>query len=374
MLISISYLGKVMTRFTPRYDVWLEIEGKRVIGSSEAKILEGIQRVGSFMAASKAVGVSYAHAWNLVDNMRKIIGRPIVEARKGGEYGGGASLTEAGLTLLSEYYELEKRVRKSVVGTPSRSQRRSVVRRAIKLPEFTIIGSDCIGLDILVGLMRRERSFSYEIVRVGSSGGLSAIMLGEADVAGIHLLDEDTGEYNTPFLRRYWVAERAALIRGYIREIGLIVAKGNPKNIQTVQDLLRRGVRMLNRTLGSGTRTLLDTLLRKAVEKRGLKFNEVVGRIRGYSVEVDSHAEVAEAVAKGQADVGFGVKYAADRYGLEFKPITQEHFDFVVEERRLRKPLLKLFIEKLASKEFKDEAEKVGLHTLDNTGTIIYRP
>jgi putative molybdopterin biosynthesis protein len=363
-----------MSRLIPRFEVWLEVDGRRVIGSSEAKILEGIQRLGSFMAASKAVGVSYAHAWNLVDEMRRILGQPIVEAKRGGEFGGGARLTEAGLSLLNEYYELEKRVRESVEGSSAGAERRGVIRRRIKLPEFTIIGSDCVGLEILVGLMRRERSFTYEIVRVGSSAGLSAIMLGEADVAGIHLLDEETGEYNTPFLRRYWIADRAALIRGYLREIGLIVAKGNPKNIHSIQDLLRRDIRMVNRTLGSGTRALQDMLLRRAVEKRGLKFNEVVKKIRGYSVEVHSHAEVAKAVAEGRADVGFGVKYAAQKYGLDFIPITQERFDFVVEERRLRKPLLKLFIEKLASKEFKGEAEKVGLHTLDDTGEIIYKP
>ena len=363
-----------MSRFIPRFDVWLEVDGKRVIGSSEAKILEGIQKLGSFMAASKAVGVSYAHAWNLVDNMRRILGEPIVEARKGGEFGGGARLTEVGLNLLNEYYGLEKRVRESVEGSSARAEHRGVIRRPIRLPEFTIIGSDCVGLDILVGLMRKEKSFTYEIVRVGSSGGLSAIMLGEADVAGIHLLDEETMEYNTPFLRRYWIADRAALIRGYIRDIGLIVAKGNPKNIQSVQDLLRRGVRMVNRTLGSGTRTLQDMLLRRTIEKRGLKFSEVVKRIRGYSVEVHSHAEAAKAVAEGNADVVVGVKYAANIYDLDFIPITQEHFDFVVEERRLRKPLLKLFLEKLASKEFKKEAEKVGLHTLNDTGKIIYKP
>jgi molybdate transport repressor ModE-like protein len=363
-----------MDRFTPRFEVWLEVDGKRVIGSSEAKILEGIQKLGSFMAASKAVGVSYAHAWNLVDNMRRILGEPIVEARKGGEFGGGAHLTDVGLNLLNSYYELEKRVRESVEGASARAKRKGVVRRPIKLPEFTIVGSDCVGLEILVGLMRRERSFTYEIVRVGSSGGLSAIMLGEADVAGVHLLDEETGEYNTPFLRRYWIADRAALIRGYIRDIGLIVPKDNPKNIQSIQDLLRRGVRMVNRTLGSGTRALQDMLLRRAVEKRGLKFNEVVKRINGYSVEVHTHTEVAKAVAEGKADVGFGVKYAANIYGLDFIPITQEYFDFVAEETRLRKPLLKLFMEKLASKEFKNEAEKTGLHTLDNTGMVIYKP
>jgi len=363
-----------MDRFTPRFEVWLEVDGKRVIGSSEAKILEGIQKLGSFMAASKAVGVSYAHAWNLVDNMRRILGEPIVEARKGGEFGGGAHLTDVGLNLLNGYYELEKRGRESVEGASARAKRKGVVRRPIKLPEFTIVGSDCVGLEILVGLMRRERSFTYEIVRVGSSGGLSAIMLGEADVAGVHLLDEETGEYNTPFLRRYWIADRAALIRGYIRDIGLIVPKDNPKNIQSIQDLLRRGVRMVNRTLGSGTRALQDMLLRRAVEKRGLKFNAVVKRIKGYSVEVHTHTEVAKAVAEGKADLGFGVKYAAQIYGLDFIPITQEYFDFVAEETRLRKPLLKLFMEKLASKEFKNEAEKTGLHTLDNTGMVIYKP
>ncbi len=363
-----------MSQFTPRYQVWLEVNGKRVVGASEAKILEGIQKLGSFMAASKAVGVSYAHAWNVVDDISKAIGKPIVEAKKGGEYGGGTRLTEEGIALLKRYYELENRVRETVLGASSKPFKSRFVHRKVSLPEFTVIGSDCIGLSILVELMLKEREFTYDVVRVGSAAGLSAIMLGEADVAGIHLLDERTGEYNTPFLKRYWVADKAALIRGYVRDLGFIVAKGNPKGIRTIQDLLRKDVKMVNRTLGSGTRALLDMLLRREVEMRGLKFNEVVKKIRGYSVEASSHAEVADSVAKGEADVGFGIKYAADKHGLDFITAAQEHFDFVVEERRLRKPLIRLFIEKLTSKEFEKEAEKAGLHILKDIGSVIYRP
>lgn len=364
----------MMVKPTPRYQVWLELGGKRVIGADEAKILEGIQKLGSFMAASKAVGVSYAHAWNAVDGIRRALGKPVVEARKGGEFGGGARLTEDGVEILRQYRELEGRVRQAVLGDVSGVERGLFTSSRIRLPEFTIIGSDCIGLNILVELMLREKSFNYEVVRVGSSGGLSAIMLGEADIAGIHLLDEETKEYNLPFLKRYWVADRAALIRGYVRDLGLIVARGNPKGIRSVHDLLRGDVKIVNRNLGSGTRALLDMLLKKEAEKTGLRFNVALKKIRGYSVEVNSHARVADAVAKRVADAGFGIKYVADARGLDFIPLIQEHFDFVVEESRLRKPLIKLFINKLSSKEFREKAEEVGLHVLEDTGRIVYRP
>lgn len=357
------------------FQVWLEVDGKRVFGRQEAEILEGIKKLGSFMATARSLGISYAHAWNTIDQVSSVLGEHLVEARKGGEYGGGAKLTEAGLKILEDYYGLERQVGEFISGSSAANARDIFESKKTELPEFTVIGSDCVGIKLLVDMMLKKEQFSSEVVSVGSSGGLAAVMLGETDVAGVHLLDEETGEYNTPFLKRYWVSDRAVLVRGYLRDLGLIVKEGNPKHILEIEDLLRSDVRFVNRPLGSGTRTLLDIVLRRIGEKKGLKFRSVAEKVKGYPAEVKLHSESAEAVATGKADVAFGIKAAQIRQ-LDFIPVAQENFDFVIEERRLRKPLVKLFIERLSSKEFTDKLQEqnTGLRTTKETGTIIYRP
>jgi putative molybdopterin biosynthesis protein len=363
-----------VNKLKPGFQVWLEANGKRVFGEQEAKILEGIKKLGSFMGTSRSLGISYAHAWNTIDQASSALGEHFVEARKGGEYGGGAKLTEAGLRILEDYYGLEHQVGEFLSGY-SAANARDIFELKTELPEFTVIGSDCVGIGLLVDMMLKKGQFSYEVVSVGSSGGLAAVMLGETDVAGVHLLDEETGEYNISFLKRYWVSDRAVLVRGYLRDIGLIVKKSNPKNILEVEDLLRSDVKFVNRPLGSGTRTLLDIFLRRIGEKKGLKFKNITKKVKGYPAEVKLHSEAAEAVATGKADVAFGIK-AVKTHKLDFIPIAQENFDFVIEERRLRKPLVKLFIERLSSREFTDKLREqdLGLRTTKETATIIHRP
>lgn len=358
----------------PVGEAWLELEGQRVIGRSEAEVLEGIRKLGSFVSTAKALGISYSHAWNTVDNIRRIVGKPIVEANVGGRHGGGARLTAEGSAILGRYYDLAKKLEESLPGRSPVRETRAIFSSRVELPEFTIIGSDCVGIGILLEMMLKKKAFTHDVISIGSSGGLGAIMLGEADVAGIHLLDEETGEYNTPFLARYWLADKAVLVRGYLREMGLIVAKGNPKGITTVSDLLRKDVKMVNRNLGSGTRTLLDTYLKREAERRGVKFKDTVGRIRGYSVEISSHADVARAVENEHADVGLGIKSPTITGGLDFVLMVQEKFDFVIEEKRLRKPLVGVFLEELSSMQFETKARAVGLDCSKDTGSVIYRP
>jgi len=359
----------------PGFQVWLELDGKRVMGHQEAQILSGIKKFGSFMATSRAIGMSYAHVWNTIDQLSSTLDQQIVEARKGGEYGGGAKLTKSGLSLLEKYNDLETYVGRGLSKSmPIKTREFFELRN--KLPEFTVAGSDCFGIKILLDMMLKKEQFSFEVASIGSSGGLTTIMLGEADVAGVHLLDEDTNEYNISFLKRYWVSNQAVLVRGYLREIGFIIPKGNPKNVSGLDDLLRRDIRFINRPLGSGTRTLIDIYLSKICENKGLKFRDIVSKVKGYQVEVKSHNEAAKAIANGKADVAFGLKAAAVTNNLDFIKVMNENFDFVVDERRLKKPLVKLFIEKLSSKEFTDRLLKksFGLKTIEETGKIIYKP
>ncbi len=243
----------------------------------------------------------------------------------------------------------------------------------IKPADLMIIGSHCVGIDVLLEIMQRRKQVQAKVINVGSTGGILAVKRGEADIAGTHLLDEETGEYNVPYLVRYGLSGEAVLVKGYIREQGFIVAKGNPKGIEGFEDLLRDDVTFINRNPGSGTRILLDMNLRKIAEEKGISFDELKRKIKGYDVEAKSHTAVAVAVLTGKADVGLGIRTVAERYGLDFIPVRPEEYDFVIRKERLEKESVKLFLEVLKSEEFRRELEKrlPGIRVTERTGKII---
>ena len=245
----------------------------------------------------------------------------------------------------------------------------------LKPADLMIIGSHCIGIDVLLEVMRRRGfGFRCKVVNTGSSGGLAAIRRGEADIAGTHLLDEKTGVYNIPFLERFEIADKAILVRGYNREQGLVVAKGNPKNIRGMEDILREGISFINRNPGSGTRILLDMHLNQIARKKGVSFERLTSKIDGYRVEAKSHTAVAVAVLHGKADVGLAIHAVADMYGLGFIPVAEEHYDFLIRKERFVKDVVKAFVEVLRSEEFKTALRKrtVGLTPTKETGLVIY--
>ncbi|MBL7118887.1 molybdopterin biosynthesis protein [Candidatus Bathyarchaeota archaeon] len=247
----------------------------------------------------------------------------------------------------------------------------------LKPADLMIIGSHCIGIDLLLELIRRRHpDFNSKVINVGSSGGLAAIRRGEADIAGVHLLDEETGEYNTPFLDRYGIADRAVLIRGYNRKQGLIVARKNPKEIKGLEDILREDLSFVNRNPGSGTRILLDMKLNEIARSEGIGFEQLSSKIKGYRIEAKSHTAVAVAVLQGKADLGLGIETVADRYGLDFIPVTEEHYDFTVQTERLGKESIQVFLGTLRSEDFRDELEQrvPGLLPTTETGKTIYPP
>jgi molybdenum cofactor synthesis domain-containing protein len=223
----------------------------------------------------------------------------------------------------------------------------------IAFPDLLIIGSHCLGVDVIARLMA-DRGFTVRSVNVGSTGGLRAIRKGIADVAGIHLLDE-SGTYNAPFIRDL---PEAALVKGYVREQGLIVAKGNPLNIKGLGDL--PGKRFINRTKGSGTRTLLDLGLKRLAGERHTTLKEIVDSIPGYDVEAKTHSAVASAILTGKADAGLGIKTVAVQNGLGFIPLRDEEYDFVLQKSRMDKPAVKAFLDVLGSEEFKRDIAQLG--------------
>ena len=226
------------------------------------------------------------------------------------------------------------------------------------------IGSHDLTLDVLANLLRRTNpDLTLASSNVGSLGGLLALKRGEAHLAGCHLLDEETGEYNVPYIKRVLPDEKIVLLNLVYREQGLMVKKGNPKGIHALEDLLRDDVAFINRQRGSGTRVLLDY----EMKQRGLDPTN----INGYEREEFTHTAVAAAVDSGMADVGLGILAAARALKLDFVPLLKERYDLAVPKAFFENPLVQALIETINSKEFKAQVDSLGGYDTSETGRIL---
>ncbi|MCZ7397171.1 MAG: molybdopterin biosynthesis protein [Candidatus Methanoperedens sp.] len=227
-------------------------------------------------------------------------------------------------------------------------------------PDLLFIGSHCLGLDVLAEIA----DLRIRVINIGSSGGLSAIRNGTADIAGVHLLD-DSGVYNISFLKRFGIKE-AILVKGYLREQGLMVKKGS--DIKVFDDILN--ARIINRNTGSGTRVITDLKLKEAALKKGVSFEELIDHIDGYQIEAKTHSAVAAAVKLGKADAGIGIRAVAEKNGLEFIKLADEEYDFVIPFKLLESIEIKKFFDALRSEDFKRKLPE-GLRTYERTGEIV---
>lgn len=242
-----------------------------------------------------------------------------------------------------------------------------LLSQRVRLVDLVVIGSHCPGVSLITDLA----GLSAKIVNLGSLMGWFAVKRGEADIAGTHLLHEQTLEYNTPFIELYGLQRSAVLIRGYSRMQGFMVKKGNPKKILSFKDLLRDDVVFINRNKGSGTRALIDHNLSTLIP-----LNEAVSKIRGYAREAKTHSAVAAAVAQGRADVGVGVEAWASAYDLGFIPISEERFDFLIPAEKMSKASVQRFIQILSSVRFAEELRRrfKGYNVDKEAGCVLYKP
>ena len=226
------------------------------------------------------------------------------------------------------------------------------------------IGSHDMTLDLLASELRRKNpELTLASSNVGSLGGLLALGRGEAHMAGCHLLDEETGEYNVSFVRRYLKGRAVVLMNLVQRVQGLIVRNGNPKSVSSLEDLVREEVTFVNRQRGSGTRVLLDYML-----KRGGLSNE---QLHGYEREEYTHLAVAAAVNAGRADVGLGVLSAARAMGMDFVPLLTEQYDLAIPTEFYESDLLQPLLSLIRSDEFEQEVQALGGYDTSQTGDVV---
>jgi putative molybdopterin biosynthesis protein len=220
--------------------------------------------------------------------------------------------------------------------------------RELRLADLVVIGSHCVGLDYLLGELHRT-GIRSKFLAVGSLAGLEAAARGECDIAGVHLLDPQTGEYNRPFLR-----PGLQLVAGYGRLQGIVFRQGDARfEGRTARDGIAAAVAdpgcvMVNRNQGSGTRSLIDRLLGGA-------------RPPGYAVQPRTHNAVAAAVIQHRADWGVTLDIIARQAGLGFIPVQPEQYDFVMPAARADRPAVRAFRERLADPATRDALARLGM-------------
>lgn len=229
---------------------------------------------------------------------------------------------------------------------------------------IVIIGSHDLILDILRNeLQTKWPEFRLASFHTGSMGGLLALKQGIAHLATSHLLDVGSGEYNFPYLERILAGHPLVVVNMAYRQQGFMIAKGNPKKILEIKDLARDDVRFINRQKGSGTRVLLDYLL------RGSDINS--SAIQGYNQEEFTHLMVASAVANGRVDTGLGIFSAARAFGLDFIPLIKERYDLIIPERYFDSQRITKILEIMKTNYFKEQVANLGGYDLSECGKVL---
>jgi putative molybdopterin biosynthesis protein len=224
----------------------------------------------------------------------------------------------------------------------------TLIGQALHPADLIFIGSHCIGVDYLMSEMS-QRGWHVKTIAVGSQGGIAAAKRGECDLAGTHLLDEPSGQYNAPFLDA-----TLSLQKGYGRKQGLVFRSGDSRFAgKTLADAIAVALAdpeclMINRNRGSGTRVLIDGLLGKA-------------RPRGFHVEAKSHNSVAAAVSQNRADWGVAIEPVARGLGLGFIPMKDEEYDFAIPLARRERPAVQAFLELLREPATREGLAKLGM-------------
>ncbi|MEX0711004.1 MAG: molybdopterin biosynthesis protein [Pirellulales bacterium] len=224
----------------------------------------------------------------------------------------------------------------------------------LRVSDLVVIGSHCVGLDYLLGQLQ-DQGLATKFLAVGSTAGLQAAQRGQCDVAGIHLLDPDSGQYNRPF-----VTPGLELIEGYGRVQGIVFRPGDRRFAGSAVEAVERVKRdadcvMVNRNQGSGTRILIDRLLGG-------------DRPAGYAVQARNHNAVAAAVAQGRADWGVAIEWVARHNGLGFLPLADERYDFVVPQARRDRPAVVALRKLLAEDRIRRRLAEMGFVLKEEAG------
>ena len=226
-------------------------------------------------------------------------------------------------------------------------------------------GSNDPVLDILLTAIKTKHpAFNIFSANTGSVSGLEAFNTGLTDIAFSHLYDPETGEYNTPYLKKYCPDHQPVVVNLFYRQIGFLTPKSKFNIFKGWESLTQKDIRFVNRQRGSGIRILLDYELKKR--------KIACADISGYGLEVYTHFEVGLSLISGEADVGIASAAVAKILDLNFQPLVSERFDMVLDKNTFFQPAIQAFIETLQSEQFKNRVEKIGNYSFKDAGRILH--
>jgi len=258
------------------------------------------------------------------------------------------------------------RIPGNIEGVSMDEKVQATLLRPLSSIENTIVvtGSHDNTLDLLADQIKKQNgSISISSSHVGSMGGIMAIKKGACHMAGVHLLDPEDGSYNISYIKKYLNNNKIWLINLVMRDQGLIVPKGNFKNIQSIEDLKTKNLQFINRQAGSGTRILFDYKLKSL----GISPDD----IKGYQNDEYTHMSVAVAVLSGRADAGLGIQAAAKALDLDFVPVVTEEYDLIIPDRFYKTKKIQVLLETIKTKNFQDRVICLGGYSTDNTGKVM---
>jgi molybdate-binding protein len=256
----------------------------------------------------------------------------------------------------------------SAAGVLQRARRRRADVETFQSPDeidstLLMSGCDPAAAMLVDWLARRRSPIRAVTLPCSSRESLRALVDGRAHVAGVHLRDQKSGEYNLASIRRALGRRRSIVVNFARWELGLATAPGNPLAIRGFADLGRPGLKIVNREDGSGARSVLDHALGEVGIHRE--------RVAGYQFEVGGHLEVAAAIAAGQADVGVTIRLGADAYGLHFLPHQEERYDLVVVEHEAESTPIKAMLDALNSRRFAREISQLCAYDTAQMGQVV---
>jgi molybdate-binding protein/molybdenum-dependent DNA-binding transcriptional regulator ModE len=318
----------------------------RMLDARLLPLLRALRSRPTLRSAVAAVGLSYRSAWDLLGVQTRALGAPLVLLKRGR----GARLAPLAERLLAadddarHVLEGTAGLAVKVDAAKAGARLRCAASHDLLLAEFVADG----GLELDVGFR-------------GSMESVSAYAAGHVELAGFHVL-ADERDSATPYLS-VLNARRDRLVRFAEREQGLMVAPGNPKRIRSLADVAQRGARFINRQRGSGTRALIDRLLRRA----GLAPEDV----KGYGDEEFTHLAVAATIAAGRADAGVGVRAAAARFGLAFVPLGRERYWLATRRQTLGERRMERFLTALRGPSLARLAKRLAGYDAAGAGEVV---
>lgn len=322
-------------------------------------LLAAIRQSGSIRQAAAHLGFSYRHVWGELKRWEGSLGQPLIVWEKGRH----ARLTPFGEKLAWAETRARARIAPQIQSLASELESAFAVAFDESAHVLSVQASHDLALPLLKDRLIAA-AVHLDLQYRGSLDALAALSSGRCLLAGFHVSDEHgAGSLTAKSFKRHLQPGRHKLIDFAARRQGLMLARGNPLSINTLNDLTRRGLRFINRQRGSGTRVEIEQLF----AAQGISGASVAG----FENEESTHLAVAAAVAAGAADAGFGIEAAALRYGLDFLPLMNERYYLACLKETLELPAVATLLDVLSSAAWRAEAASLPGYTLCDPGTVV---